>query len=98
MLFEGAEGWKPFGYMHAHHLYNVVTHRMNDQNYVTNTVNDVLFIICHSSLSQALQLPSFIQGQGKGEEMIQFHNDLLETIVDLMSRYTYASCAPLPKR
>lgn len=30
--------------------------------------------------------------------MIQFHNDLLETIVDLMSRYTYASCAPLPKR
>lgn len=38
------------------------------------------------------------QLQGKGEEMIQFHNDLLETIVDLMSRYTYASCAPLPKR
>ncbi|XP_050694251.1 tuberin-like isoform X2 [Eriocheir sinensis] len=42
--------------------------------------------------------PSLCAGQGKGEEMIQFHNDLLETIVDLMSRYTYASCAPLPKR
>ncbi|XP_045114580.1 tuberin-like isoform X4 [Portunus trituberculatus] len=39
------------------------------------------------------------QAQGKGDEMmIQFHNDLLETIVDLMARYTYASCAPLPKR
>lgn len=84
--------------MHAHHLFDVVTHGMNDQNYITNSVNDVLFIIWHPSPSQALQPPSFTQGQGKGEEMIQFHNDLLETIVDLMSRYTYASCAPLPKR
>ncbi|MPC78559.1 hypothetical protein E2C01_073047 [Portunus trituberculatus] len=43
--------------------------------------------------------PSLCAAQGKGDEMmIQFHNDLLETIVDLMARYTYASCAPLPKR
>lgn len=39
------------------------------------------------------------QGRGKGDiDMIQFHNDLRETCVDLMARYTFASCAPLPKR
>lgn len=36
------------------------------------------------------------QGRGgKGDaDMIQYHNDLLETCIDLMSRYTYASCSP----
>ncbi|XP_047476530.1 tuberin-like isoform X2 [Penaeus chinensis] len=43
--------------------------------------------------------PPLNTGRGKGDiDMIQFHNDLRETCVDLMARYTFASCAPLPKR
>ncbi|KAK4309742.1 hypothetical protein Pmani_018669 [Petrolisthes manimaculis] len=31
-------------------------------------------------------------------EMIQFHNDLRDTCIDLMSRYTFSSCGPHAKR
>ncbi|XP_076040511.1 TSC complex subunit tuberin isoform X2 [Oratosquilla oratoria] len=37
--------------------------------------------------------------RSKGDvEMMQFHNDLRETCVDLMARYTFANSTPLPKR
>lgn len=46
--------------MHVHCLFDVVTNRMNDQNCITNSVNDVFVIIWCPSPSQALQPPSLL--------------------------------------
>lgn len=41
----------------------------------------------------------FTQTRSKVDvDMIQFHNDLRDTCIDLMSRYTFSSCGPHAKR
>ncbi len=43
-------------------------------------------------------------GQGKStstvqqSNMLEFHKELMETCVDLMARYTFSTCASMPKR
>ncbi|CAL4122282.1 unnamed protein product, partial [Meganyctiphanes norvegica] len=54
-------------------------------------------------LAEELQVsavrPLLFDEQAKNEaDKINFHNDLRETCNDLMARYTFASCAPTPKR
>ncbi|KAK7072996.1 Tuberous sclerosis 2-like protein, partial [Halocaridina rubra] len=65
--------------------------------FISKNLNMILANEEHATRSRSASANE--QGRGKGDtDMIQFHNDLRETCVDLMARYTFASCAPLPKR
>ncbi|XP_042230186.1 tuberin-like isoform X2 [Homarus americanus] len=57
---------------------------------------------CHRRLEEIVKnepQPLLCTGRAKGDfDVKEFHNDLRETCIDLMSRYTYASCTPIPRR
>ena len=50
------------------------------------------------STSSSLNASSTERSRDEEDNMMQFHRELMETCIDAMARYTFSTCASMPKR